>query len=125
MKYREKSVQQNINSFVSSNHETFSVSPFISVHAHDYWKNSIASFQRETSRGFYVSLDKDGKIMRCGTWENVGNGVRKIEQKDNEVYLIVGSAYFFGEMGIKDMKNFKQRFKRILNRQSPFGKSLQ
>ena len=66
----------------------------------------------EIHPGFWYSVDKDEKILRCGCTRNIRDIIKKFEKIENESYIYAALSYRSDKLGFSSMKNYKQAFRK-------------
>jgi len=86
-------------------------------------KEWVCSKEHYQNPGFFITFNKEGHYVRCGSALNMSDRIKNLELNDNEAYLDIGIAHHSGKKGYDSMREFKQIFKRNLT--SKLNKNIQ
>lgn len=75
-------------------------------------KNAV---HRDEWPGFWYTVDKDGEVVRCGCARNAKKAMDEFEPWSTEVTVRVFLSHRCNEKGFRNMKNYKQQFKREIS----------
>ena len=68
----------------------------------------------ENKPGFWFSIDKNNKLIRCGCNRNILEKIKSFIKVKNEYKVYFNESSHFGDIGFHTMKCYKQDFKRIV-----------
>ena len=66
--------------------------------------------------GFWYTFDKDDNIIRCGISRTINKKIKEFIPISEEYGIGVDISYWSDKMGFRQMKEFKQNFKRALKK---------
>ena len=73
------------------------------------------SFHCENRPGFWFTVDENGNMIRCGCTDNIYTKLSSFISIPIEKFIRFCTSYFSGEIGLKNMKEYKQKFKKVYN----------
>lgn len=94
-------------------HESFVIAPKI-PYVFEKCKCSIEEYIY-SGPGFFFTLDQDGKYVRCGSIKNIQEYIKTLKPGPRDSYMNISVAWWSDDRGYRNMKSFKQKFKRCIN----------
>ena len=63
--------------------------------------------------GFWFSLDKDDKMVRCGCHHNILEKIQNFTKLPTEIVVYANQSVFNHKYAMTSMKEYKQKFKKL------------
>ena len=70
----------------------------------------------ENYPGFWFSLDKEDKFVRCGCSYNLEEKIKKFTKLPQEVVVYANQSVYNHEYSMPTMREYKQKFKKIIQK---------
>ena len=66
--------------------------------------------------GFWFSLDKNDKFVRCGCHHNIQEKIKKFTKLPHEVVIYANQSTFNHQYSMSTIKEYKQKFKKLIKK---------